>query len=86
MIENIDECVWYSELDDLNGYIKRYSIRVIRLDRSNGILKVYDTKFNNKLIFEKQVQLSYGAMFGPDISDVDIWKEIVIKFVDEEYK
>ena len=57
----------------------RYPVTVHRLSRSRGELKIRD---GNRLIHRQEVTLMYGAIFGPDISDVATWQEIATTVVD----
>lgn len=66
--------IWESFLD------KKYHCSVIRLSENKGQLKIVDE--NNKILLEKEVGLSYGAIFGPDIDDVKTWEEVCISVVD----
>jgi hypothetical protein len=68
--------VWWSRVDD------RYQVEVQRVDKSNGQLCIFDHVNNDVLIFEEPVALSYGAAFGPDVDDVDEWREIVLNAID----
>jgi hypothetical protein len=44
---------------------------------------VFDSKDNDKIIYESRVPLSYDAKFGPDIGDVGEWQEMCAKAVDD---
>lgn len=72
----MSEIVWKAELD--NG---QYKCEVKRLSSNKGQLTVEDTT-NNELVLNKEVGLSYGAQFGPDVSDVAYWQEMIIEAVD----
>ena len=68
--------VWQSMLDG------RYDVRVTRTEHTHlGILKITDTR-DGRVVLEESVPLSYGAMFGPDIFDVQTWQERGIAVID----
>lgn len=61
--------VWQSMLD------RHYDVRVTRTEDTHlGILKITDTR-DGRVVLEESVPLSYGAMFGPDVLDVQAWKD-----------
>ena len=68
--------VWWSRLDG------HYQIEVQRVDDYRGELCVFDHDQDDRLIVHEPVTLSYGAVFGPDVSDVDVWQERAIHLVD----
>ena len=72
------ECrvVWWSRLD------KRYQIEVQRSGEKSGILIIFDHNDGNKAIFKSNVNLSYGAVFGPDVMDVELWQNMATDAVD----
>lgn len=47
---------------------------------------LFDHSDGNRLIFEESVPLSYDAIFGPDVGDVDVWQRMAIDYVDEQKK
>lgn len=63
------ERVWQDTLD------QRYRVRVDRLSLRSGQLTVKDDKTGQTLV-DRVVHLSYGAVFGPDVADVDEWQRI----------
>lgn len=65
--------VYQNKLDN------KYDVVVERIDRDNGILKIIDV---NTVLFTEQVKLAWGALFGPDVDDVQRWNEKCIDFVD----
>jgi len=65
--------IWQSKLDTI------YDCTVER----TGLLKV--TK-ENQVLLEREVGLSYGATFGPDIEDVEFWQEMILEFIDNQGK
>lgn len=68
--------VWRAELD--NG---QYICKVTRLSSYTGQLTVENTADSNTIL-DKEVCLSYGAQFGPDVEDVAQWQEMIIEAVD----
>lgn len=72
-----DNYVWESRLD------KKYQCSVTRLSERTGMLKVINEDTNTVLL-EKEVGLSYGAVFGPDMDDVSTWEETCIEVVDSQ--
>ena len=68
--------VWWSRVD------RRYQAEVQRVDERNGRLCIFDRDNNDRLIFEEEVGLSYGATFGPDAGDVFVWRKIVLDAID----
>jgi hypothetical protein len=68
--------VWWSRLDG------RYQIEVQRLDERQGVLRIFDHANGNTQIHDEPVGLSYGAVFGPDVADVDDWRERAVRVVD----
>ena len=68
--------VWNTELDD------KYQVHVERIEPYMGELVIMD---GVKEIYRKLIKLSYDVKFGPDIEDVRIWQDEVIRFIDEEY-
>jgi len=69
------EVVWESVLDD------RYDCKVTRNSEYSGQLKVLDTQTKESL-YDEEVFLSYGALFGPDVADVADWRDKIVKVVD----
>lgn len=65
--------VWKNRVDE------KYDCYVERKDSHNGVLKV---DLNGENLLSKDVPISYGAAFGPDVSDVNDWSEQVIDFID----
>ena len=61
----------------------RYRLRVIHQDNGGGYLTVTQ-EAEEKLLYACEVPLAYGAIFGPDASDVAEWQEIAIKIVDNQ--
>jgi hypothetical protein len=71
---NDPSLVWSATLDD------RYIIRVERTDPYSGELVILD---GDKELLREKVVLSYNALFGPDVFDIEAWQERAAEFVDE---
>ena len=71
--------VWRCKLDN------RYLIEVQRTGERNAKLSVFDHERSDEEIASWDVELSYGAIFGPDVDDVSTWQEKVADFVDNTY-
>lgn len=69
------QIVWRSTLDG------SYEVTVVRVAPYQGLLTITDA---GQDIFSQQVGLMYNARFGPDISDVADWQEIVVQFIDNQ--
>lgn len=70
------ETVWESMLDEI------YDCKVERTGERTGHLTVMDSQ-NSRLLLDEDVQLSYGAMFGPDMGDVAYWMDMCVNIVDK---
>lgn len=68
------ELLWQATLDG------RYTctVREHPDDVSLGLLEVRETS-TGKVITRREVTLAYGAMFGVDVDDVELWKRICIE-------
>jgi len=79
--ENINHpnLIWRAKLDN------RYLAEVHRTDGSHGKLLVFDHDKNDQEIACWEVSLSYGAICGPDVADVNEWEDKVQKFIDDTY-
>ena len=73
------QLVWRSKLDD------KFLIEVHRTDNYSGTLYIFDHDKNDLGIASWDVMLSYGAMFGPDVADVEEWQKGVAVFIDTIY-
>ena len=69
------QLIWEATLDNI------YKCEVTRIDEYKGKLKVTNTE-NAFVLLEQEVELSYGARFGPDIDDVALWQDLSCKAVD----
>lgn len=71
--------VWQSMLDEV------FDCRVTRISDRQGRLTVTDTK-NSADLLDRDVDLSYGAQFGPDVADVGLWQQLCVDAVDRRDK
>jgi hypothetical protein len=71
------DLVWGSRLD------KRYQIEVQRTGYYTGQLCIFDHQEDDRLLHEEPVFLSFGALFGPDVSDVLVWQELAVTLIDK---
>jgi len=65
--------VWASTLDG------RYVVTVTRTHRYQGELVISDS---DQKLHQQTVDLMYGAIFGPDIDDVNSWQQIAMDIID----
>jgi len=70
---NDPNLVWSATLDE------RYVIRVVRTEPYSGELVILD---GDKELHREEVVLSYNALFGPDVFDVDAWQGRAVEFID----
>ena len=68
-----EEVIWSSLLDN------RYSIEVIRTAPYRAEFSIRD---GDQVLRTESVGLMYGAIFGPDVSDVAEWQRLSTDFVD----
>lgn len=72
--------VWWSRLD------QRWQVEVRRADGDagtyHGILCIFDHTYDDRLVHQQPVGLSYGATFGADMQDVADWQAIACDVVD----
>jgi hypothetical protein len=76
---NNKDYVWESVLDG------QYHCSVTRMSDYKGILEVVHQE-TQKLILSKEVTLSYRAIFGPDVDDVNVWQGLCMEAVDSDSK
>ena len=73
----IEEVIWECE-DHLNP---DYSVKVIRKGPYRAWLKVL---FKKKVFHTEEVSVSYDALYGPDLIDIDAWGQRAAALVDED--
>jgi hypothetical protein len=69
----MEEVVWSTTLDSI------YQIKVVRTNEYSGEISISK---NGKEIKKTAVPLAYGAIFGPDLSDVMNWQNWSVAVVD----
>ena len=68
--------IWQAMLDG------HYDVRVTRTEHTHlGLLTITDTR-DSRVLLEEPVPLSYGALFGPDVLDVQAWQRRAIVVID----
>lgn len=75
-----DNLIWHSILD--GKYICQ--VRTNSSSSHQGLFTVYGP--GQRLLYTQPVELSHGAIFGPDIDDVNNWKRMAAHFVDSMAK
>jgi len=73
----VTDAVWSTGIDD-----GEFSAQVIQDGDHTGVFTVVVNDTDEELINEK-VTLSYGAIFGPDVDDVEEWKARALDAIDE---
>lgn len=70
--------VWVAKLDD------RFLCEVQRLRNTSrrGVLCIFDHAESDRLLGWREVGLSYGAEFGPDVGDVALWQGMATAHID----
>jgi hypothetical protein len=74
MPTNDEHIVWSSMLDN------KYIVEVSRTAPYHGELTI---KVGDETLHREPVDLSFDALFGPDVADVAEWQEIAIAFIDK---
>lgn len=77
--EDHPDLVWHAKFDD------RYLIEVAKTGERTAQLRIYDHAKQNAEIACWDVGLAYGAIFGPDVGDVDEWQDRIAAFIDDDY-
>lgn len=75
-----EHVVWWTRLDD------RYQIEVQELEGEKPTLRIFDKDKDFEEIYSEVVTLAYGAIFGPDVADVQVWQDRSLQFIDNEYQ
>jgi hypothetical protein len=70
------DLLWWNRLDG------KWQCEVQRVDDREAMLIIFDHA-DNTPIYQESVSLAYGAMFGPDVMDVEFWKERCCNVVDD---
>lgn len=74
--------MWISTLDN------RFTLEVVRTEKKNGYiadLRLFDHHKDDLLIYNEEVWLNYGAIWGVDIDNTTQWYDKIIQFIDNEY-
>lgn len=66
--------IWEAGLDG------KYICQVSRVDNTTGNLFIINE--NEKVIFKEEISLSFRTPFGPDINEIENWKEKCLNFID----
>ena len=66
----MSKLLWTGELE------QEWTIKVYRTDDTFKGRLLMENKQNNAVVFEKQVDLSNGAMFGPETIDIIKWTQM----------
>lgn len=75
-MNELGEIVWQSTLDQI------YDCFVSRTGERTGQLRVVNME-TKQVLLDQEVELSYGATFGPDVDDVAHWEELCTQTVDQ---
>lgn len=74
-----EDDVWHGTIDG-----EKYAARVIRLSDYLGALRVWVIETGQELL-NIETHLSYGALFGPDIDDVQNWQFLALQAIDKAF-
>ena len=69
------QILWEAKLDD------KYDCKVTRIDGYTAKLTV---NWGTQSLLDEVVGLEHGAIFGPDIADVQYWQDKCIRAVNNE--
>ena len=72
------EDIWTTTVDQGTW---RARVEPIESNNYRGVLTVTRVS-DDKEILREEVGLSYGAIFGPDVSDLQLWGEMVLNSID----
>lgn len=74
------DIIWEGGFDN-----NTYYATVSRDNDNEGTLDVYEGATpSGDPVYSARVGLSYGAMFGPDVADVNDWIKKVLDFIDRD--
>lgn len=77
MTEEDENVVWDGTVD--HG---RFICKVVRTSNYTGTLTVVVPEIDDEEILREDVDLSYGAQWGPDVDDVRAWQDKAIEAID----
>ena len=66
----MSKLLWSTDLE------QTWNIKVYRTDDTFKGHLVMENKQTNQVVYEKQVDLSNGAMFGPETKDIIKWTQL----------
>ena len=76
-MSDVEDVVWQNTVDG-----GTWDCRVVHSSEHTGTL--YVTRIaTGEVIFERVVGLAYGAIFGPDVDDVQRWEGMSITAIDD---
>ncbi len=78
MTEIKEDVVWEGTVDDHTWHAK---VVGIESNEYRGVLTVTRVSDDKEILCE-EVGLSFGAKFGPDVDDVNLWAQMVIGAID----
>lgn len=78
MSDESEAPIWEATVDDATW---KAEVNGIESNNYRGVLTVHRVS-DDKEILREEVPLSYGAVFGPDVSDVNLWGSMVIGSID----
>ena len=70
--------IWEATVDD---HAWKAEVNGIEANNYRGVLTVRRVSDDKEILCE-EVALSYGAVFGPDVSDVNLWGQMVLGSID----
>jgi hypothetical protein len=73
--------IWEATLDNHTWVARVHGIESNDYRGTLTVTRVSD----DKEILREEVGLAFGAMFGPDVSDVNLWGQMVVGVVDQYY-
>lgn len=69
--------------DVSDAWYPEYHVKVVGTGERTGKLTV---SFKGKAFYAEPVILSYGAIFGPDVMDIDFWSTTACYVVDKHLR
>jgi hypothetical protein len=70
--------IWESTVDD-----NTWQVKVVDKGAYKGELQVIRVA-DQELVHSQPVAVSFDAIFGPDIGDVNLWAEIALQVIDSQ--
>jgi hypothetical protein len=78
MTDEPEPPIWEATVDD---HTWKAEVNGIESNNYRGVLTVRRLS-DDKEILREEVGLSFGAVFGPDVSDVNLWGAMVLGSID----